>query len=114
MSDALRRESAVEYFKELVEGALAHQRISAGELTSFYVVNLLTGFLQRPAYDAHAVRAGLAELDDILDEAIGLGLRRLDDRRIRLPMQRRILLGSLARERMIFRAKSRSVASSIW
>jgi hypothetical protein len=51
MSDALRRESAVEYFKELVEGALAHQRISAGELTSFYVVNLLTGFLQRPKYD---------------------------------------------------------------
>lgn len=68
----------------------------------------------RPHGDAHAVRAGLAELDDILDEAIGLGLRRLDDRRIRLPMQRRILLGSLARERMIFRAKSRSVASSIW
>ena len=29
MSDALRRESAVEYFKELVEGALAHQRIAA-------------------------------------------------------------------------------------
>ena len=50
MSDAVvRRESAAEYFKELVEGALAHQRIVAGELTSFYVVNLLTGFLQRPA-----------------------------------------------------------------
>jgi hypothetical protein len=50
MSDAVvRRESAAEYFKELVEGALAHQRIAAGELTSFYVVNLLTGFLQRPA-----------------------------------------------------------------
>ena len=50
MSDAVvRRESAAEYFKELVEGALAHQRMSAGELTSFYVVNLLTGFLQRPA-----------------------------------------------------------------
>jgi hypothetical protein len=49
MSDAVvRRESAAEYFKELVEGALAHQRIAAGELTSFYVVNLLTGFLQRP------------------------------------------------------------------
>jgi hypothetical protein len=48
MSDAVRRESAAEYFKELVEGALAHQRISAGELTSFYVVNLLTGFLQQP------------------------------------------------------------------
>jgi hypothetical protein len=50
MSDAaVVRESAAEYFKELVEGALARQRISAGELTSFYVVNLLTGFLQRPA-----------------------------------------------------------------
>ena len=50
MTDAVvRRESASEYFKELVEGAIAHQRIAAGELTSFYVVNLLTGFLQRPA-----------------------------------------------------------------
>ena len=50
MTDAVvRRESAAEYFKELVEGAIAHQRIAAGELTSFYVVNLLTGFLQRPA-----------------------------------------------------------------
>jgi hypothetical protein len=52
MSDAvLRRETAAEYFKELVEGALARQGIAAGELTSFYVVNLLTGFLRRPAQD---------------------------------------------------------------
>lgn len=50
MSEAVfRRESAVEYFKELVEGALAHQGINVGELTSFYVVHLLTGFLQRSA-----------------------------------------------------------------
>jgi len=50
MSEAVfRRESAVEYFKELVEGALAHQGITVGELTSFYVVHLLTGFLQRSA-----------------------------------------------------------------
>jgi hypothetical protein len=50
MSDAVvRRESAVEFFKELVDGALAHQRIQAAELTSFYVVNLLAGFVQRPA-----------------------------------------------------------------
>src|SRR5207247_8415819 len=46
-----RRESAVENFKELVEGALAHQRLNAGELTAYYVVNLLTGFLRRPAGD---------------------------------------------------------------
>jgi hypothetical protein len=50
MSDGVvRRESAVEYFKELVEGALARQHVAAGELTSLYVVNLLTGFLRRPA-----------------------------------------------------------------
>jgi hypothetical protein len=53
MSDAVFcRESAVEYFKELVEGALERQRVNAGELTAFYVVHLLTGFLQRPA-DSH-------------------------------------------------------------
>jgi hypothetical protein len=44
--EVVRRESAVEYFKELVEGALANQHVSVGELTSFYVVQLLAGFLQ--------------------------------------------------------------------
>ncbi len=47
----VRRESAVEYFKEQVEAAMAHQGIVAGELTAFYVVHLLAGFLQRPAED---------------------------------------------------------------
>ena len=48
MDDTMvRRESAIEYFKELVDGALARQGIAAGELTAFYVVQLLTGFLQR-------------------------------------------------------------------
>lgn len=50
MSDVVfRRESAVEYFKELVDEALQHQRIAAQELTAFYVVQLLAGNLQRPA-----------------------------------------------------------------
>ena len=50
MSEAVfRRESAVEYFKDLVDGALEHQHVNAGELTAFYVVHLLAGFLQRPA-----------------------------------------------------------------
>jgi len=44
-----RRESAVEYFKELVDGALTHQGLATQELTAFYVVQLLTSFLQRPA-----------------------------------------------------------------
>jgi hypothetical protein len=41
----LRRESAIEYFKELVDAALAHQRVETQELTAFYVVQLLAGNL---------------------------------------------------------------------
>jgi len=49
MSEAVfRQESALEYFKELVEGALTHQGLATHELTSFYVVQLLASFLQRP------------------------------------------------------------------
>jgi hypothetical protein len=59
----VRRESAVEYFKELVDGALEHQGIVAGELTAFYVVQLLAGFLQRPA-------------EGELDEPLGVRLAR--------------------------------------
>jgi hypothetical protein len=48
MADSVfQRESAVAYFKELVEGAMAHQRVSAGELTAFYVVHLLASFVER-------------------------------------------------------------------
>jgi hypothetical protein len=43
-----RQESAVEYFRELVEGALTHQGLATQELTAFYVVQLLASFLQRP------------------------------------------------------------------
>jgi len=47
MADAiLRSESPTEFFRELVETAMQNQRVSAHELTSFYVVNLLTGFVQ--------------------------------------------------------------------
>jgi hypothetical protein len=62
-----RRESAVEFFKELVEGALANQRLSANELTAFYVVQLLASFIARPGPDeptplgmrlAHALEGG--------------------------------------------------------
>jgi len=47
--DVFHRESAVEYFKELVDCALTHQGVATQELTSFYVVQLLAGFLQQPA-----------------------------------------------------------------
>ena len=55
-----RRESAVEYFKELVVGALEHQHVDATELTSFYVVQLLAGFVQQPAIDGAADDGPLA------------------------------------------------------
>ena len=50
MSDHLvSRESAVEYFKDLVETAIAHQGVATTELTTFYVVQLLAGSLERRA-----------------------------------------------------------------
>jgi hypothetical protein len=53
MSDAVfRRESAVEYFKELVDGALSHQHLAAQEMTAYYVVQLLASFLQRSVTSA--------------------------------------------------------------
>lgn len=40
-----RNESPTEYFKELVESAMTHQGLAAREMTSFYLVNLLAGFI---------------------------------------------------------------------
>lgn len=46
MAEALvRNESPVEYFRELVESAMKRQQLAARELTSFYLVNLLAGFV---------------------------------------------------------------------
>jgi len=41
----VRSESPTEYFRELVESALHRQHLAAHELTSFYLVNLLSGFV---------------------------------------------------------------------
>ncbi len=43
----VRQESAIEYFKELVDDAIAHQGLATQELTTFYVVQLLASFLRR-------------------------------------------------------------------
>jgi hypothetical protein len=47
-------ETPMEYFKHLVEDALAHQRVQSSEHTTFYVVNLLAAFVSphREATDA--------------------------------------------------------------
>jgi hypothetical protein len=48
----LRGESAIEFFKELVDDAIDRQGLVAGELTAFYVVQLLAGFVRQPAADS--------------------------------------------------------------
>ena len=46
MAESLvRNETPEAYFKELVDAALQRQHLQASELTSFYVVNLLTTFV---------------------------------------------------------------------
>jgi hypothetical protein len=45
----LREQAPAEYFRELVESALARQHVSAGDLTSFYLVNLLCQFVRPDA-----------------------------------------------------------------
>jgi hypothetical protein len=46
MAEALvHHESPVEFFRDLVETALQRQQLSAREGTSFYLVNLLAGFM---------------------------------------------------------------------
>ncbi len=48
----LREQTPAEYFRELVDSALARQHVQAGEFTSYYLVNLLCQFV-RP--DARAI-----------------------------------------------------------
>lgn len=42
----LRDQTPAEYFKELVDAALVHQRVQAGDLTTYYLVNLLCQFVR--------------------------------------------------------------------
>jgi len=58
----LHNESPLEYFRELVESALQHQHVAVRDLTSYYVVNLLAGFV-------HQDRSPMAT-----DEALGIRL----------------------------------------
>ncbi|HEY8551268.1 MAG TPA: hypothetical protein VIL35_15025 [Vicinamibacterales bacterium] len=44
-----RGEAVVEYFRELVEDAVDRQQIGVGQMTSYYVVQLLAAFARRDA-----------------------------------------------------------------
>lgn len=48
----LREETPVEYFKELVESALSRQHLRAGDLTEYYLVNLLCQYVRPDRADA--------------------------------------------------------------
>ena len=50
--ELVRSETPSEYFRELVESALQHQHLAAQDLTAFYLVNLLTGFVHVDRSDA--------------------------------------------------------------
>src|SRR5690349_7249267 len=56
----LHRESPTEFFRDLVESALQHQHVNVRQHTSYYVVNLLAGFV-------HHTQSGMAD-----DEALGV------------------------------------------
>ena len=43
---SIRPESPTEYFRELLDAAMHHQRLAARETTSWYVVNLLASFVR--------------------------------------------------------------------
>jgi hypothetical protein len=74
MAEALfRNESPIEYFKELVENAMQHQRLAARETTSFYLVNLLAGFIH---------------LDDVAPNREPLGIRLVKALQAGGPLQR--------------------------
>jgi len=85
MADPLvRSESPAEYFKELVETAVEHQHLAVRDSTSFYLVNLLTGFVHhdRPSSIeeplgirfARALQAGGSRQRDGLREVGDLSL----------------------------------------
>ena len=42
----LQEQTPAEYFKDLVDAALARQHVRANELTAYYLVNLLCGFVR--------------------------------------------------------------------
>ena len=61
MADGLfRSESALEFFKEQVEGAMARQNLRTSEWTEYYVVRLLAGYVaagrEDTAFDGRTAR----------------------------------------------------------
>ena len=71
----LQAKSPDEYFKDLVEGALARQHLHATDLTSYYLVNLLCRFVRPHARIAYADDGPLALRLKRALESVGLEQR---------------------------------------
>lgn len=84
MAEAIvQTQTPTEYFRELVESAMQNQHVSAHELTSFYVVNLLTAFVHRErspgANTDEALAVTLARAMQTAGVAQRDGLRKVGD-----------------------------------
>ena len=78
-----RSESALEFFKEEVEGAMARQQLRTSEWTTYYVVRLLAGYVAAgcdgTAFDSQPLGVRLAQALQAEGSAQREGLRSVGD-----------------------------------
>jgi hypothetical protein len=78
-----RRESALEFFKEQVEGAMTRQHLQTSEWTAYYVVRLLAGYVaagrENAAFDRQPLGLRLAHALQSEGAAQREGLRSVGD-----------------------------------
>jgi hypothetical protein len=80
MGTLIRQESPAEYFKEMIEASLEHQRVQAAPPTSWYLVNLLAGFAfgERPAARSEEQPLGLQLIEALVRGGIARSARLRD------------------------------------
>lgn len=77
MTEIIRQQTTVELFKELVESAIAHQRLTTSEESVCYLVHLLEAFVRPDRLSAAAGAAADRPLAEILLTATAAdGMRR--------------------------------------
>jgi hypothetical protein len=70
MQKLVRAETPIEYFKELVESAIAKQGVTSSELSSYYLVQLLDQFVSADLLYAELAVDGDRPLAELLTEAL--------------------------------------------